>query len=460
MSFYSSSKCKIIFACMATIMAVYGNLAFGQTELFSSEMTDSTGWGYAHFNGLTTPGPGDTVSATFDYDYSQFGIPESPNVGVGDAATQGLKVTINDTGQFAFDQLAVFYEDDSFTGQYTIQVDVWANWAAQGASGVGTTEHVGVFAGFDSSDVDVFDVPALNGAGVMYSTDGDCGNCDYLLLKDVAELDTFSGQFSDTDFGFGNQQGVDNSDVGVNLDMPTAFPSFDISAATNGQNGFGDQTLGAAGFQWVTITMEVDTEALGNGTLPDLGTTKVTLESARTNIPVVLGTVDNSVADDTEDGIITGEAPVGMDGGLALVAVDFFAGGPSPANLGFVVFDNVRVYDGFLTDGVSGDFDGDSDYDCDDIDALVGEIVAGTNNSDFDLTGDGVVDTADLAEWRAEAGAVNLASGEAYLEGDANLDGSVDVGDFNIWNGNKFTSVAAWCSGDFNAGRFRGRRRL
>ena len=294
-------------------------------------------------------------------------------------------------------------------------------------------------------------MPSLNGAGVLYSTDGDCGNCDYLLLKDVAELDTFSGQYSDTDFGFGNQQGVDETDVGDVIDMPTAFPSFDISAATGGLNGFGDQPEGAAGFQWVTITLEVDTEALGNGTLPDLGTTKVTLESATSNIPVVLGTVDNSVEDDPADGVDTREAPVGMDGGIGLVGVDFFSGGPNPADLGFAVFDNVRVFDGFLTDGVSGDFDGDSDYDCDDIDALVAEIAAGSDDSAFDLTGDGSVNGDDLAEWRAEAGAVNLDSGAPYLEGDANLDGSVDVGDFNIWNGSKFTSTAAWCSGDFNA---------
>ena len=38
--------------------------------------------------------------------------------------------------------------------------------------------------------------------------------------------------------------------------------------------------------------------------------------------------------------------------------------------------------------------------------------------------------------------------------GDANLDGSVDVGDFNIWNENTFTTTAAWCSADFNADGF------
>lgn len=101
--------------------------------------------------------------------------------------------------------------------------------------------------------------------------------------------------------------------------------------------------------------------------------------------------------------------------------------------------------------GNSGDFDGNGIYECDDIDALTQEIAAGTNNPQFDLTGDNAVNRDDLTEWRAEAGAVNLASGAPFPAGDANLDGTVDVSDFNLWNGSKFTNIAAWCSGDFDA---------
>ena len=100
--------------------------------------------------------------------------------------------------------------------------------------------------------------------------------------------------------------------------------------------------------------------------------------------------------------------------------------------------------------GASGDFDSNGAWDCADIDALATEIVAGTNAANFDLNGDGSVDIADRDQWLAEAGAINLASGNAYLVGDANLDGSVDVSDFNVWNGNRFSSTPHWCSGDFN----------
>lgn len=101
--------------------------------------------------------------------------------------------------------------------------------------------------------------------------------------------------------------------------------------------------------------------------------------------------------------------------------------------------------------GPGGDFNDDGVYDCQDIDSLVSEIAGGNNDGNFDLNGDGAVDSTDLDLWRAEAGEVNLASGNPYLEGDANLDGFVDASDFNIWNSNSFTNQAAWCSGDFNA---------
>ena len=101
--------------------------------------------------------------------------------------------------------------------------------------------------------------------------------------------------------------------------------------------------------------------------------------------------------------------------------------------------------------GISGDFDGNGAYECADIDALVSEIAAGTNNAAFDLTADGAVDLADRDAWLAEAGAAQTASGNPYRLGDANLDGVVDVSDFNVWNGNKFNTGTGWCGGDFNA---------
>lgn len=114
----------------------------------------------------------------------------------------------------------------------------------------------------------------------------------------------------------------------------------------------------------------------------------------------------------------------------------------------------------YLLDSTSlpnGDFDNNMLYECADVDALVAEIVAGTNTLSFDMNGDMVVDPDDLTAWLAQAGAGSsgipglTASGNPVLPGDANLDGTVDGADFLDWNNNKFTSGNQWCGGDFNA---------
>ena len=112
---------------------------------------------------------------------------------------------------------------------------------------------------------------------------------------------------------------------------------------------------------------------------------------------------------------------------------------------------NVHIFEVGDSNNPIGDFNNDGNWDCVDIDALVGEIASGSQNSAFDLTGDRMLDEDDVDAWLATAGGINLASGNAFLRGDANLDGVVDVGDFNVWNSNKFTSTPAWCGGDFNA---------
>ncbi len=111
---------------------------------------------------------------------------------------------------------------------------------------------------------------------------------------------------------------------------------------------------------------------------------------------------------------------------------------------------NQIVLSDFLASLV-GDFDGDGSYACSDVDGLVAAIAGGTNPGQFDITHDGLVNSADLNQWLTIAGAVNNPSGGAYRTGDANLDGLVDGVDFIIWNSRKFTSTAAWCSGDFTA---------
>ena len=144
------------------------------------------------------------------------------------------------------------------------------------------------------------------------------------------------------------------------------------------------------------------------------------------------------------------ETTIDVPDGVQSFDLTFISGGGLGAT-GAIHIDDISASIIWTLGGISGDFDGNGDYDCGDIDRLVAEVVAMTNDPNFDLTGDGDVDINDVDAWLAEAGANEIPSGQPYLPGDANLDGSVDVSDFNLWNAHKFTSTAAWCRGDFNA---------
>jgi hypothetical protein len=93
-----------------------------------------------------------------------------------------------------------------------------------------------------------------------------------------------------------------------------------------------------------------------------------------------------------------------------------------------------------------GDFDGNGELDCADVDELTIALAGGSTNPIYDLNGDSLVNNGDLTEW-----VVNL---KGTLMGDANLDFVVDGSDFIAWNDNRFEGGTAWCSGDFNADGF------
>jgi hypothetical protein len=101
-------------------------------------------------------------------------------------------------------------------------------------------------------------------------------------------------------------------------------------------------------------------------------------------------------------------------------------------------------------DGLLGDFNGDDQLDTADIDALMARIAAGDDLGSFDLTRDDRVDLDDRDAWLVSAGTLNQLAAVPYALGDANLDGSVDAEDFNLWNQHRFSAVTQWSQGNFN----------
>jgi hypothetical protein len=90
----------------------------------------------------------------------------------------------------------------------------------------------------------------------------------------------------------------------------------------------------------------------------------------------------------------------------------------------------------------TGDFNGDGQLDCQDINELTTAVANASANATYDVDANGLIDSQDVAFWITDL--------KGTLLGDANLDFAVDGVDFVVWNGNKFTASSNWCDGDFN----------
>lgn len=377
--------------------------AFLTAQVLITDSFDSNELGWSFESRAGNFGVPTSSVVNFGYDYSKVGIPEAPNTPAGDTQTSGVRLRTNLIG-VSEDQAAIYLEDDVFTGKYSVQVDMWLNWAPD-PNLIGTTLHAGPFVGNGTDDNPGDSLkPVERGAGILMSSDGDCSNCDYILLKNEAELDLYSGQYTAGGFVFStdedgndiilNQPGIDDRDFtpsdfnedgfidsadftvwreglgaeysdrdyamwSANYGYPTinmgeSFPELVLFDAvgdaqpTEFENQDGEieqhvQRAGVVGFRWVTVNIDVDPLATGNGDNGSVGTATFSITSAETGEVIQIGTVDNSVDDDPDDGHDSFEAPVDLEGRVSLVLVDFFSGGPADLDLGFVLYDNLVV---------------------------------------------------------------------------------------------------------------------
>lgn len=369
----------------------------------------------------------------FGFDYSESGIPPAPNGN----DTIGLYTLVNFSDPPEAAAISAVYFDSQLTGQFTVTVDAWNNWFLDldnNPNNSGTTEFTGLSIGHAG------EVPGFEGATFLFTGDGDA-SVDYRLYKDQEFQDLDTGQYLvDEHLVDESRRDLDHS----NPQFTEAFPELDVGQTVPTQGIRGLQRAGAAGFQWITLTAEVDTEAIGVGVTDDPGLVTFKLKTERTGAEITIGRIDNS------NGI--GD-PVELEGGVGLIMNDVFSSvSPSIAH-SFGIFDNFKIVRGIgggNVDPADVDFDGNGVVNTDDIDGLVNEIIAGSNNAAFDLTGDSVVNGSDLDKWLTDAATEN-GFASAYLSGDANLDGTVDATDLNAVGLNWQQSVSGWTAGDFTA---------
>jgi hypothetical protein len=105
---------------------------------------------------------------------------------------------------------------------------------------------------------------------------------------------------------------------------------------------------------------------------------------------------------------------------------------------------------GFITfgAGLRGDFNGNGELDLEDIDLLSEQSAAETHLAQYDLTGDGLVNQADVNEW---AKAKDI--GYTWI-GDSTFDGEFNTADFvRVLGVGKYeapNTTAKWSEGDWN----------
>ncbi|TWT36158.1 hypothetical protein KOR34_10570 [Posidoniimonas corsicana] len=374
------------FGCAALAGLLIGTQASGQ--IFTDSLSSGANW--------TVVQDAD-ASAVFGYDYSQKGVPQAPN----GSDSVGLKFEVNNAAPAEAAAIGAFTEVSSLPSQYTFRVDAWLNWAPDGGGvGSGTTEFIGVAVAHDEF------APGPFGASFIYSSEGDAAATDYRLYKDDFQLQSESGQYA-----LGTEAGARDSSNPI---IQEAFPSFDIATAVPTQGATGTQPAGAGGFQWMTINIEVDADAIGPaGTTENPGTAHFSMKSAASGKVLDVGTIDYS---NTDDGYLYPSTGIDLQAGsLGLLMSDIFSSVTLNPDFAFGLFDNVQVLEGLV--------------------ALEPDAPVGLPG---DYNDNGVVDAADYTVWRdALGGAESLPNDDTP---------GVGADDYDRWRdayGNSSESLSA-----------------
>lgn len=275
-------RIRYLLACSVPAFALMlgmATCATATTILLSDSLDSSVGW--------TDNSEADTT-VTFGYDYSADGIPSAPN----GAGTVGVKLTANNSGTTGAAAVTRALSSIGYTpgAPYTVQVDFWSNFELNSGS---STEFTGAGVGHDGATA------GRNGASLLSTGDGGSSR-DYRFYKDASEQFIASTQYNP----------VLASNNGSDPAISAAFPA---TANTD---------AGDAGYQWMTMLIEVD---------PSAGLASYTLTSDASGNSLLIGTLDSNIG-----------SSVGLEGSVALIHADLFSSVNTTGD-NFGVFDNLVV---------------------------------------------------------------------------------------------------------------------
>lgn len=224
----------------ATVTIRNGDAPSG-TVVFSDNFDSDTGPNWA----VNEANP-DSNIATFNYDYSQVGIPPAPHSTNG--TTLGLRLQANTGATAVFTGLSVSPLNQGFTGDYQLLFDMWVNYNGPlAAGGAGST--LSFSAGVGTAG-DVAQFPGTSVDGVLFSVTGDGGSgSDWRAYTAIgAPLDPATGAYA-----AGTQSGARN-----NTD-PYYAPFGGVTAPEAQVANYPDQTgvssIGAPGEAWHEVAI-------------------------------------------------------------------------------------------------------------------------------------------------------------------------------------------------------------
>lgn len=412
----------------SVLVALFASAAFAQVTIISDDLNGDTSADYTIVNG--GPGAGDGT-VEFGFDYSELlagdGNPIPPAPGTTDDSKTGLHLTVNRTG--GAQEAYTLFHNTEIVGvtDYTMTVDVFMGvWDA--AVGTGTTEHVHVGVAGDGVTSNQGHSPISGSGNYVFITSDGGDSSDYRHFRANAN--------GGDNYGPINQFDADylSTDSGTNVSGDN-FPFFESIS------NFNAPFPGMIGDGWATIKVEV-LQSESKLKYYVRGSSDITTGDPGNPAPAEFVQIVESDLFDT-------------DGFVSIGLADLYSSVAQNVDEQFAIFDNLFVEGTNQPTGGGGgdggDFDDDGNYACADIDALSAEIVAGTNDASFDLTGDGTVNLADRDAWLAEAGAANLASEGSFSVGDTDLNGVVNSTDLGmLLNNFGATSGVPYCGGDLN----------
>jgi hypothetical protein len=377
--------------------------------------------------------------ADFFFDYNTVGIPLAPNSPVG-APKRGMKLQANIDGPPGTNNgiaggVNVSPVGKSFTGDYALRFDLWANFIGAEVGAATSANTDGIWEGGGSSTKFANFGILSSGVGENYLTASAAGVAEALYFGATGDGQTTFDYHvhgpgtrgaqgfrstteaaynatSDAGVTFADTYPVGHPDAGETNRAVTFDPDVVIDPNNTGHtDGFlyqaafpsvaapdqaalfpftqFDTTMpGAMGMAW----REMEIKKVGN-----IVTWSVLNGGVNQDEVFVLATVDLSLlATPATSGtnIMFGEADPTANVG----------GDPDFKTLQFTLIDNVRVE--ALTVVPTDDADFDNDNDVDGADFLIWQrgVGVGTNNAAGDANASGAVDGADLAIWRAKFG--------------------------------------------------------